>query len=377
MKDKILNFIGLFFSIIVIIMFIILIYVSYVSITGNPLIDIYKYEYGEAGYPTSQTTPAKEETYVETSNSDLFSGVNGNSTSKETGKYQNRFLYNQLDKTGKIIYDKLYENKESMKTGTYKLEFGNTFKNVLSQDNGSAELKKQYQIAIEAFLYENPDVFYLNVSNMYINIEKITKIEGIKYNVYIANGSEGSYLSEQYNTKEKIDECQKQIEQERDKILAKVEGKSDYEKIKGVHDYLVDTITYKRYIKDDAFNIYGALVLKECVCEGYAKTFQYLMNELGIDNMIAIGTGIDYDNKSETHAWNYVKLDGNWYAMDVTWDDPVADGFFILTNEYKYKYFLKGSDTFFNNHITTGQFTEDGKVFSYPTLSLKAYKKNK
>ena len=332
MKDKILNFIGLFFSIIVIIMFIILIYVSYVSITGNPLIDIYKYEYGEAGYPTSQTTPAKEETYVETSNSDLFSGVNGSSTSKETGKYQNRFLYNQLDKTGKIIYNKLYEN---------------------------------------------PDVFYLNVPNMYINIEKITKIEGIKYNVYIANGSEGSYLSEQYNTKEKIDECQKQIEQERDKILAKVEGKSDYEKIKGVQEYLVDTITYKRYIKDDAFNIYGALVLKECVCEGYAKTFQYLMNELGIDNMLAIGTGIDYDNKSETHAWNYVKLDGNWYAMDVTWDDPVADEFFILTNEYKYKYFLKGSDTFFNNHITTCQFTEDGKVFSYPTLSVKAYKKNK
>ena len=92
-----------------------------------------------------------------------------------------------MSKDEKIIYEKLYENKEKLKIGTYKIEFGNTFYNILSQENGSDKLQEEYQTAIEAFTYDNPDVFYIDVTKMYINIETIQKVFSTKYNVYINN----------------------------------------------------------------------------------------------------------------------------------------------------------------------------------------------
>ena len=48
--------------------------------------------------------------------------------------------------------------------------------------------------------------------------------------------------------------------------------------------------------------------------------------------------------------WNYVKLDGKWYAVDTTWDDPVIVGGGIASEETKHRYFLKGSKDFYKNH---------------------------
>ena len=141
-----------------------------------------------------------------------------------------------------------------------------------------------------------------------------------------------------------------------------------------VHDYLVDSIEYDSSIsKNHIYDIYGALVSRECVCEGYAKAFQYLMNEVGIDNVIVIGTGTNSNNQTESHAWNYVKLDNNWYAVDVTWDDPILIGTGKLPEKSKYKYFLKGSNTFEKDHILSNQFSQNGKEFEYPIISKRDY----
>ena len=69
-----------------------------------------------------------------------------------------------------------------------------------------------------------------------------------------------------------------------------------------------------------------------------------------------------------------MKLNGNWYAVDVTWDDPIIVGGGKLTQKEKYRYFLKGSKTFNENHTPTGYFTDGGQLFTYPTLSLEDYK---
>ena len=77
---------------------------------------------------------------------------------------------------------------------------------------------------------------------------------------------------------------------------------------------------------------------------------------------------------TENHAWNYVQIEHNWYAIDCTWDDPVIIGVGIVGNTTKYKYFLKGEKEFNESHFPSGQFTENGKMFEYPILSSTNYR---
>lgn len=298
----------------------------------------------------------------------------GSTQNVSTKGYEDKYLYKQLNDIGKTIYEKLYNNKEKLKTGKYKIEFGNEFYDILSKEDGNDRLQEAYQSAIEAFTYDNPDVFYLEVTKMYVNIEAITKIFSTKYNVYINNAKDPTYLQDCYTSKEQIDEAQKEIELVKNEILERIEGKSDVEKIKYIHDYLIDTIEYDQtLVKDNSYNIYGALVSKSCVCEGYAKAFQYLLSEANLESIIVTGNATNSDGKTENHAWNYVKINEEWYAVDTTWDDPILIGGAVLTNNIKYRYFLKGSKTMDRNHTVCNKFTTDGQDFEFPELSIKDY----
>jgi len=376
MKDRIISFILTLIILGIIGVIGTLGYIVYTEITKEGTIEIH-FE-GDSGFPTIEYIPSIDK--IEILDDKMFSGVEGTTTTTTsstitTSSTQSRHLYKQLDDTAKAIYSELYKNKENLKTGTYKVDFGNAFQTLLSHEGGDEELKKQYQSAIEALVYENPDIFYLDVTKMYINIEKITKITGTRYNVYVDHGSDYSYLAEGFYSKNDIDKYEQQIEYVKNQILSQIEGRTDYQKIKLIHDYLIDSVEYESDLtQGNIYNMYGALVQKRCVCEGYAKAFQYLMNEIGIDNTIVIGTGTNSKGKTESHAWNYVKLNGNWYAVDVTWDDPIITGGGPLTNKSKYKYFLKGSNTMSENHAPSGKFTEDGMMFEYPKLSIEDYK---
>lgn len=365
-KEKLLNFLLTIIVIVLLAVIGIILFLIYGEITGETIFetDILT-EFGFANLENNKQ------------NSDIIdvdtSIDKGLTTNIQENRYRN--LYNQLNNDSKIIYDKLYANRENLKTGTYRIEFGNTFSETLAKENGSEELQKSYQAAIEALVYENPEIFYIELTNMYLNIETITKIMGKKYNVYVNQGNATNYLTEGFETKEDVDIACQEIEQLKNSIVVKLNGKTDYEKIKAIHDYLVDTIEYDETInKNNIYNIYGALIEKTCVCEGYAKAYQYLMNELGIENVIVIGVATNSNNETENHAWNYVKLDGNWYAVDITWDDPVIIGNGIASSTLKHRYFLKGSNIFNKNHTSSGQFTDGGKEFSYPTLSIEDYK---
>lgn len=289
-------------------------------------------------------------------------------------EYQNKYLYSQLGENGKIIYEKLYENKENLKTGTYTIQFGNAFYDILSQENGSDKLQEEYQTAIEAFTYDNPDVFYIDVTKMYINIETIQKIFSTKYNVYINSAKDPTYLLDGFTSKEQIDQCESQVIAVKNQILNQIAGKNDIEKMRYIHDYLVDTIEYDQtFGEKNIYNIYGALVSKTCVCEGYAKASQYLLNEAGLENIIITGTATNSDGKTENHAWNYVNIDEKWYAIDTTWDDPIIVGGGKLTNTIRYRYFLKGSSTMNKNHFISTKFTSGGQDFEFPKLSITDY----
>lgn len=303
--------------------------------------------------------------------------INGSTVGTQVlnkNEYQNKYLYSQLGENGKIIYEKLYENKENLKTGTYTIQFENAFYDILSQENGSDKLQEEYQTAIEAFTYDNPDVFYIDVTKMYINIETIQKIFSTKYNVYINSAKDPTYLLDGFTSKEQIDQCESQVIAVKNQILNQIAGKNDIEKMRYIHDYLVDTIEYdQKFVEKNIYNIYGALVSKTCVCEGYAKASQYLLNEAGLENIIITGTATNSDGKTENHAWNYVNIDEKWYAIDTTWDDPIIVGGGKLTNTIRYRYFLKGSSTMNKNHFISTKFTSGGQDFEFPKLSITDY----
>ena len=156
------------------------------------------------------------------------------------------------------------------------------------------------------------------------------------------------------------------------------EGETMYEKLISIHDYVCDLTTYKSD-NDGAlycYSAYGCMVDGRSVCEGYAEAFKILCARNGIDCIIVTGNAI-HSGKTETHMWNYVRMDdGLWYAVDPTWDDA-SD---IKGN---YSYFLLGSESIVKNtpfsesHVPTYNFSginiED---FAYPQLSLDKYDPN-
>lgn len=367
MKDKIISFIMISIIILLIGIIGIIGFAIYKEILEIDEVQMSIFE--ESGDSTLEKTKDQNTADLLT-NAEIYNGVDA-----QTPKSENKHLYKQLNSTAKTIYDELYKNRENLKTGTYTVQFGEAFQSLLSKDNGESELKKEFQSAIEVLIYENPEIFYLDATNMFLNIEKTTRVTGVKYNVYINNGNKPNYLTDGLNSKKDVEEYVEQIEQAKNHIISMLEGKSNYEKIKIVHDYLIDNIEYDSTLSENnIYDVYGALILKKCVCEGYAKAFQYIMNEVGIENTIVIGTSTNSKNKTENHSWNYVKLNEKWYAIDVTWDDPVITGGGKLTKKLKYEYFLKGSEQMNKNHKVSNKFTEDGQEFSYPELSEKDYK---
>lgn len=298
---------------------------------------------------------------------------NQNTSNNYSNVQVDKYFYNQLEEESRIIYRAFESNKEQMKTGTYQIELGTSFSDLLSQSNGQEQLGEYYQSAIEAYIYDNAEVFYLSPRKMYLNIETTTRGENSTYNVFINSGNESNYLTDEFQSKEQIDQAVSQIEQVKNQILQNKTGNT-FEDIKMVHDYLIDTISYDSSLsKTNIYNVYGALINRECVCEGYARAFKYLLDELDIPCVMVIGTGTNSQGETENHAWNYVQLNGIWYAVDTTWDDPIVVGGGTASEESRYKYFLVGKEIIDQDHKSSGQFTEGGKVFSYPDISNTSY----
>ena len=304
---------------------------------------------------------------------DLQSGSNNNTNVDYSSVTVDKYFYNQLEEPSKTIYKALESNKENMKSGTYRIELGNSFSDILNTTNGQDELGDYYQSAIEAYTYDNPDIFYLSPNKMYLNIETITSSSGVSYNVYINNGNENNYFTDEFSSEAQVESAISQVEQVKNSIVSRRTGNT-YEDIKMVHDYLVDSMEYDTTIsRNNIYDVYGALVNKVAVCEGYARSFKYILDEMGIPCVLVIGTGTNSRGETERHAWNYVQLQGIWYAVDSTWDDPVVVGGGTVSQSSKYKYFLKGSSEFYSDHTPSGQFTPGGKEFTYPSLSSSSF----
>ena len=155
-------------------------------------------------------------------------------------------------------------------------------------------------------------------------------------------------------------------------VCNSITGKSTYEIARSINYYIYNNVEYK--ILDDTTmeqSAYGALILKQAVCEGQAQLFKLMCKEKGIKCLNIYGFVGD-GSQTTAHAWNYVyePTKKQWYAVDVTWNTSYKDSL----------YFMVGSDTEINgvkfgrNHIAGfKQFTMQTYTPSTPTYSNEKY----
>lgn len=230
--------------------------------------------------------------------------VNGNSLSDEFYFYRST-----LSGTNKQAYDQIYA---ALYNGIQQVN--------LSVSVSTADICD----IVYSVYYDHPELFWVDSSLSYsYNYSYIVTSVTVNFNG-TANDLSGS---------------QQRFESAIAPLLSTARTLSnDADKVKLVHDYLTNTIDYTAGSQYNQ-SAYSAIVNGKTVCAGYAHAFQYCMQKLGIPAAYIVGYA------GEAHAWNILKLDGEYYCMDVTWDDPLNNP----PNYYYYNYF----------NITDAQISKD------------------
>ncbi|MDE5583177.1 MAG: hypothetical protein K2J08_05700 [Ruminococcus sp.] len=219
---------------------------------------------------------------------------------------------------------------------------------------------------IDGVLFDMPEIFWLDEAKLSIGIgDSSTKMDFFtrKYKITIKSLTFTPACREEFGTMEKVAEYKTLLE----KAVAdfEVDGENRYEQIKSIHDKICLMTTYDE-TADFRSSVIGTLIGGASVCEGYSKTFKIICDRLDIPCIIAIGN-FDFETLV-AHMWNYVQMDdGNWYAVDVTWDD--LNGRNGL--ELKYEYLLKGTESFNVRHTPESNYYDAYIV--YPELSPTDY----
>ena len=145
---------------------------------------------------------------------------------------------------------------------------------------------------------------------------------------------------------------------------------SRYDLIKAIHDYIVLNTVYEE-TGDPSHNMTGVLLDGKAVCEGYAETFKFFCDKYDIPCITVTGDAYS-DSSSEAHAWNYVQMeDEKWYAVDVTWDDPLVNG--SDSGKVYYSYFLVGSESQYKNKTFIQSHVPKKGLLEIPELSKYSY----
>lgn len=151
-----------------------------------------------------------------------------------------------------------------------------------------------------------------------------------------------------------------------DSVLASLNlaGKSDYDKIKEIYDYICKHVVYDYANLNNTshtlkYSAYAALINGTAVCQGYALLFYRMLRETGIDTRLIAGKGVT-STGAENHAWNVVNLGNRYYNVDSTWDAS------RLQNGLSYQYFLKGETSFGREHYRFADYRTETFVSAYP-----------
>lgn len=156
-----------------------------------------------------------------------------------------------------------------------------------------------------AVLSDHPEIFWIGTKAQVEESGLTGKVVGYSFEITVPSEARAS--------------MREQLEAEADACIGQIAADaSQYQKIKFVYEYLINTVEYDA-ISPDSQNIQSALLYKRSVCAGYSKAFQYILNRMGLFCTYITGTIAEGGD----HGWNMVRIDGNYYYVDVTWGDPV------------------------------------------------------
>ena len=229
-------------------------------------------------------------------------------------------------------------------------------------DEAILQVRVNMQAALDAFTYDYPEVFWMRGSGYSYSISA-TEQNG-KYTGIISEFTMMPSLVEGYNTNitDNMNNFLENADAAAAQIAADTNGKSLYEKVKAIHDYVC-----KKAVYDAQNNLRvhsaGPMFIGDghVVCEGYAKAMLILCRKLGIECACIGGFARNSSASSgEAHMWNYVKMDNDtWYLVDATWDDQLSG---IRTT-----YLLAGWNSKGFNHNTLREERTEKDTFSSPT----------
>jgi len=237
-----------------------------------------------------------------------------------------------------------------------------------------------------------PEVFWLNgkIATSYgssssISYNSTACTGSVKYTqeiYYVLNGSDFDIRAEQYTTSSVITQDISARDNSANNIVTQTSGKSDYETIKYFNEYLTVNNGYNADLNNalpQAWECVSALQgiggQKAPVCEGYARAFKVLCDMSDIPCVLVSG------DAGGPHMWNYVQIEGTWYATDVTWNDPgrLQDGKPKSGYENE-NYLLVGSDTkvngekFYESHTVNNVVYSGGVAYlNEPEISAVSY----
>ena len=226
-------------------------------------------------------------------------GETGENLSFDTSMYP---YYAMLNDDGKKLYKQIYANASVCNP---------TFQPIVTTTPG---MLFNVYTAVDA---DHPELFWLDSTSLSYCYGSSGNIDEI-YIDFLEIASD-------------LDTAKKVFQERANEFLAKASGQSYEKQEEIIHDALVD---FNIYDLNSDYNqsAYSAMVNGSTVCAGYAKAFQYLMQQLGVPTYYCVGYA------GEMHAWNIIKLDGEYYNVDVTWadTDPSNYTFFNKTdNDYK------------------------------------------
>ncbi len=297
------------------------------------------------------------------------------------------YFYRQLTSKEKPFYNAM---EQMNKNGIFKTgdgDFDLIANNMLTEDeivsyvdnyNG---LLSAFGAARDAFYADHADIFYVDFS--YLSIRVTSGANG--YHAYIGTGRGDSYYTEGFTCEADVDSALSEYEAVTDEVVKQAmevtaeEGESlDAKRVEFVHDYITTHTSYRLENACKPQNIgfirtaYGSLVKGEAVCEGYSRAFKAVLDRLDIPCVLVSGIFRHSENVPELHMWTNVLVDGKWYGVDPTMDDPInnnsksEDG---LDGYEGNEYLLVGESVMSRQHFSSGVMSEANYEFTYPIVN--------
>lgn len=293
------------------------------------------------------------------------------------------YFYNQLseDTRAQNFYKAFAELEKNGEFKKGKVEYDLVSKNVISThdaevfvNNVDDRVQKAYGAGRDTFFMDHPDLFYIDVFGTSINAGQ----QGQNYVAFLDTSRSLSLYLGELDTEAKVKEAVEVYEKKLTEIVTEAKKAGGIkEQIEFVNKYIADHTEYSfGTVVKNGKNVdtpaaayintaYGSIVNGQAICGGYAKGFKAVMDRLNIPCVCVQGYSLSSGSSSfQAHMWNYVEIEGQWYAVDPTWND---------TSGSLNKWLLVGGETLFVTHMEDNVVSSSGYELKYPAIKPYNY----